>query len=270
MPLDLVKKGKVYHVDGRINGRRYRQSTRTRDRPRAEAFRRKLERDLEDRAYLGADAAIFADAVAIYIEKGGEGAHLRPLLEKFEAFKLKDITPAEVSRFAQARFAHMQPPSVKRYLYTPLNAIMRAAHRAQLAPLVRFDPPKFKRKPVEYADNHWLRTFLEFAHPRLALIVMFMTLTGTRVSEACRVTVGDVDLQRGTAVLRRTKNGKSRRVPLPPLLVGALRQWALGKARTAPLFGYSGRWSVNQAIERTCAKASPHTRSAATPSPRDS
>ena len=203
MPLKLVKKGKIYHVTGRIDGRRYRESTGTRDRERAEAFRRRLERELEDRAFLGVDAAIFADAVAIYIEKGGEARHLQRLLERFEAVRLRDITPVDVSRFAQARFGHMQASSVKRYLYTPLNAIMRAAHRAQIAPLVRFDPPKVKRKPVAYADNAWLRSFLASAPPACSRV------SASRWFTICRRSA------RTSATTARSASWRVRRIRRP-------------------------------------------------------
>ena len=108
-------------------------------------------------------------------------------MAQFQGTQIKDITPAVVSAFSTERYGHMEPSSVKRYLYTPLNAVLRAAHNAQLCPLIRFDPPKFKAKPVQYADDQWLRTFLEHAHPRIALTVLFLTLTGARVTEACRV-----------------------------------------------------------------------------------
>ncbi len=256
MPLKLVKKGKIWHITGTVNGRRYRESAGTASREHAEAIRKTTERDLEDRAYL--KAATFADAVSFYLEKGGEGLHLQPLMDRFEAVQLKDITPAAVSEFSTQRYGHLEPSSIKRCLYTPINAVMRKAYEANYCPLIRFAPPKVKRKPIDYADDQWLRTFLEYAHHRIALVVLFLTLTGTRVSEACRLTVGDIDLARSTAILRITKNGKSRRVILPGQLTEAIARW-IGEQRlvdpVTSLFGYAARWSVNQAIERVCIKA---------------
>jgi integrase len=253
MPLKVVKKGKVWHITGRINGRRYRESTRTTNKETAESIRKERERDLEDRAYN--HTACFADAVSIYIEKGGERRFLKPIMDQFEAKRLKDMTPVEVSAFSVARYSHLAPLTIRRELYTPLNAVMRAGHKAGLCPLIVFEAPKGKRKPVSYADDQWLRLFLESAFPRIALMVLFLTLTGARVTEACNLTIGDLDLRRGFALLRKTKNGKSRRVSLPSLITAALTNWIidqkLGNASDS-VFGYSGRWSVNQAIERVC------------------
>jgi integrase len=256
MPLKLVKKGKVWHITGRVNGRRHRESTKTTNRETAESIRKERERDLEDRAYN--HTACFADAVSVYIEKGGERRFLKPLMDQFEGKRLKDMTPVEVSTFSLARYSHLAPLTIKRELYTPLNAVMRAGHKAGLCPLIVFEAPKGKRKPVSYADDQWLRLFLDTAFPRIALTVLFLTLTGARVTEACNVTLGDLDLRRGFAVLRKTKNGKSRRVSLPPQLTEALTNWIIDQKLSNAadgVFGYSGRWSVNQAIERVCRPA---------------
>lgn len=259
MPLKLIKKGKIFHVTGTIDGRRVRESTGTANRDNAEAFRRDLERDIEDRTYKK-DSACWAEAMTYYMEKRGDSqkAFLAPLFDHFGAMRLKDITPVVVSSYVQDNLSHLEPSSIKRVFYTPMNSVMRAGHQAQLCPLMRFEPPKVKRKPVEYADDQWLRAFLEHAHARIALTVLFMTLTGARVSEACRVALADVDLARGQAILRKTKNGKSRRVILPARLVGLLQGWIESQRlddQQAPLFGYAARWSVNQAIERVCIKA---------------
>ena len=256
MPLKLVKKGKTWHVDGYVNGVRHRESTHTGSREHAEAKRKDLERDLEDRAYH--KSSVFADAVNIYGEKGGEMRYVKPLLDNLEGMRLRDITPVVVSALSTKLYGHCEPGTVRRHFYTPLNAIMRKAHQAHLCPLTVFDAPKVKRKPVDYANDQWLRTFLEHAFQRIALTVLFMTLTGARVTEACRLAVGDLDLSRGFALLRLTKNGKSRRVSLAPMLVDALRAWIIDQRLldpAAPVFGYASRYSVNQAIERVCAKA---------------
>lgn len=260
MPLKLIRRGKIYYLSGSIGGQRYVESTRTGSKPHAEAQRVKREREILDGSYLGEGrATIFATAALVYLEKGGEGRFLAPILERFGKLRLAEITPALVSAFARDHYGHLAPATVKRHLYTPLNAVMSAAHRAQLGPLYRFDPPRVKRAPVQYADDRWLRAFFEHANFRVAAIVLFMTLTGARVSEACRLAPADIDLERGEAVLRITKSGKARRAPLAPVLVDALRR-ALDELATdidgrRRVFGYASRWSVNPAIERVCRRA---------------
>lgn len=50
--------------------------------------------------------------------------------------------------------------------------------------------------------------------------------TGLRLSEACRLTCDDVDLQRGLLTIRQTKFRKTRCVPLHPSTTQALKQYA--------------------------------------------
>lgn len=256
MPLKLCKRkgSATWYARGTIDGHRYFESAGTTSRAHAEAWLRSREREILDRVYHGDRSATFADAILVYIEKGGEKRFLKPLLDAWGPLRLAQITPTEVSRLARDRYGHMKPASVKRQLYIPLNAVMRAAHRANLAPLFRFDPPKVKRNPVVYADDRWLEQFFAAAHFQIAATVLFLTLTGSRVSEACRLAKTDVDLDRGEAVLRRTKSGKSRRLALAPILVDAMRG-SIERASDDRVFGYASRWSVNQAIERVCARA---------------
>jgi integrase len=262
MALKLVRraKGGPWYVRGSVRGSRYFESAGTHSKAHAEAFRVAREREILDREYHGeGKTATMAEAILVYVEKGGETRYLEPLLDRWGKTRLIDLTPSTVSKVARELYGHAGPATVKRQFYTPLNAVMRAAHRAQMAPLARFEPPRVKRQPVEYADAEWLRAFFEHAHFRIAATVLFLTLTGARVSEACRLSPDDVSLERAEAVLRITKNGKSRRVPLAPVLVDALGR-ALGEVAatrhgTMRVFGYSNRWSINQAIERVCKRA---------------
>lgn len=262
MPLKLVRRkaGKTWYVSGTINGVRYFESSRTGSKPHAEAYRVRREREILDAEYMGeARTTRFAEAAAIYMEKGGEKRYLVPLIERWGEWRLVDITPAEVSKFARERFATAKPSTVRRQLYVPMNAVMRAANRANLGPLISFEAPRVKREPVAYADDRWLETFFASAHFQVAAIVLFMTLTGARVSEACRLAPGDIDLDRAEAILQRTKSGKSRRLSLAPVLVDALRRALVECAKDIEgqrrVFGYSERFAVNQAIRRVCAKA---------------
>lgn len=68
-----------------------------------------------------------------------------------------------------------------------------------------------------------------------------MTLREARVSEACNLTVRDVVLARGTALLRKTKNGKARRVTLLPKLIEPLRQWMVSQELSWWLGGHLDR-----------------------------
>lgn len=249
-----------WYVTGSVRRERYTESTGTRSRTHAEAYRVKREREILDGTYLNSAATIFSAAALVYIEKGGEKRFLDPLIARFGPMRLTDITPEMVSTVARELYGQQSAATAKRQFYTPLNSVMRAAHRAQMAPLFRFDPPKVKRKAVtQYASDEWLEQFFAHAGFRIACTVLFITLTGARVSEACRLVPEDVLIDRAEAILRITKNGRPRRAPMPPVLVEAMQRALVELVKPIKgvdrVFGYASRFSVNQAIERACARA---------------
>jgi len=263
--LSLVRRYGVYHVHGTIKipgqdeGVRVRESTGTARLKDAEIYRDKLRKEIVERALHGPVFNLtFADCALIYLEKGGEKRFMKPIFEAFGDNRVRDITPEAVSSFALRQYGHMSPGSVKRYFYTPFNAALNKGCKANGIAPVTFEPPRVVRTTVEPAPQAWFPSFFEAAHFRIALIVLFMTTTGARVSEACRLTVGDVDTSTLKALLRKTKNGKPRMVPLTGVLARGIERLIVGEYLKPKdsVFGYAARWSVNQAIERVCAKAS--------------
>jgi integrase len=262
--LKLVKRGKIYHVHGTVKipgqkvGIRVRESTghaRLRD---AEDYRDKLRKEVLEKAVNGpATTATFATAVIMYIEKGGEKRYLKPLLDRFGHLRLRDVTADKVSSLSIERYGHLSPASIKRQLYTPLNAVMRTACKGLGLPLIMFEPPKVERTTVVHAPPDWFPVFLRSAHFRIAAMVLFLTNTGSRVGEACRLRLEDCHLDNLRVLLRKTKNGKPRMVPIDETIADTIRTLArldnLEPGDT--VFGYADRWSVNQAIKRVCAKA---------------
>lgn len=262
--LELYRRGKIWHVRGTVKvpgqktGIRVRESTghaRLRD---AESYRDKLREETIERALYGAAAtATFSTAVMIYLEKGGEKRFLKPIHDRFGHERLKDITADKVSAFALERYGHLAPQSVKRQLYTPLNAIMNKACRSLNIPAITFEAPKSQREAVRHAPPEWFPLFFQVAHFRIAAMVLFLTTTGARVTEACRLTIDDCYLDQLKVLLRKTKNGKPRIVPINEtvarVIAGLIEQD--GAEPGDSVFGYSSRWSVNQAIERICTRA---------------
>lgn len=264
MPLKLKKVGKVWYIHGSVHGNRIRESARTDSREHAEAKRKELQRDLEDKVYL--HDKTFLQAIDMYLEKGGEGRFLAPIHEKFGAWKLRDVTAEAVSRGATELYPEHEPSTVKRQYYVPMNAIMRTAHEAGWCHDLRFKAPKVKRKPVDYADDLWFRIFHANAGARISLFVKILHTTGARAGEICRIVIRDLNFEHRTLTLRRTKSGKSRSIKLAPEAMNTIAAWLskederlqkLGdpsKLLTpeSPVFGYADKSTVNQAIRRVC------------------
>lgn len=64
-------------------------------------------------------------------------------------------------------------------------------------------------------------------------MVMFLGTTGVRVGECTALNVADVDLERGRARVRKSKNGTARDVPVPASVLAMLD---LNRGRDEPLF----------------------------------
>jgi len=249
-------------IPGRAQGVRVRQSTGTARLRDAETYRDKIRQEVIEQETHGPGFSLtFAEAVLIYLEKGGEKRFMAPILEHFGMMRVRDITADKVTTFALERYGHLTPAGIKRQFYTPLNAALRKGTKAHNLAPISFEAPKVERKTVEYAPRGWFREFFRAAHFRIAAAVFFMTTTGARVSEMCNLTIGDTmfDHERGPrALLRKTKNGKARVVVLDPLLCRIMEQLIAADGETDPdtsVFGYAARWSVNQAIERVCITA---------------
>jgi integrase len=100
-----------------------------------------------------------------------------------------------------------------------------------------------RKQPHIYNDAE-IRSLLQQAsrmRPRGGLCaktyVAFFALllsTGLRLSEACRLTCGDVDLDRGLLTIRGTKFRKSRYVPLHASTTRALTQYAADRDAIVP------------------------------------
>jgi len=244
-----------WKLDGYIGGKRYRKTFKAPSADAAKEYRAKVEKDQWERVTLGREfEGTFTECVNIYLEKGGEQRFLIPLVERWGDTKVCDLTEAIVSKAARETYPGCQSSTIKRQFYVPLNAVIAAGSRAKLCPAFKFEPPKVEKREIDFAEDDWMRAFIAHAHFRIASVVLFMTLTGARVSEACRVEVRDVDWT-GYVTLRKTKTGRARRVKCPQLLMEAIRAMCAGKHHDQVVFEYSSRFSVNQAIRRVCSKA---------------
>ena len=83
-------------------------------------------------------------------------------------------------------------------------------------------PPKLDTKVVEPLTEDELRALLkacagpDMRDRRDEALVRFMLETGARAGETVALLIADVDLQAGTAIVRRGKGGKGRIVPFGP------------------------------------------------------
>jgi integrase len=89
----------------------------------------------------------------------------------------------------------------------------------------------------------------------LAALVLFMSQTGARVSEAINVSWHDIDLPKRTAVLKKIKGGTSSIRHLTDGLVARLYALQQNSNAEDRVFRYKNRHAVNERIMAVCSRA---------------
>jgi len=266
--LKLVRRGKSpnYYLRGTVRGRSLFETTGTDDKEAADAIRIKRENELLHISIFGEAATVtFVQAAVSYIAEGGEARFLGILDEDTGDWSLLighfgntivgKILQAEVDAAATALYPHAQHATRKRQVYVPVSAVLRHAARKGWCTLPSFRHPRVKRSVTKWSTPERLGTLLPHCTPRLRRLVLFLTYTGARISEALRVNwEADVSLERRTVILRRTKNGNMRTVRLPPPLLAELAA-VPPEERHGRLFGWATRWAVYEPLREACEKA---------------
>lgn len=210
------KRSPNYLLTGTVGGVSVFESTGTPDRGLAEQYRLKREREIYEEAALGkVQPATFADAVAVYVNKGKPKRFLTVLLDHFKETPLADIGQVEIDAAARALYPKAKASTLNRQLFGPMVAIMRSAVRAKLpgAYVPIWERRDEDRPQIHPADDAHIDALLPHLPLGLAALVTLMTYTGLRTGEALRVSQSDI--QDGYALVSKTKNGEPRMVPLP-------------------------------------------------------
>lgn len=245
--LTLYKRGKIWWLDGSVNGQRIRESTGTSVRKDAEELAAKRERELHVEKVYGTEAILtFGAAAGIYLDAGKSDRYLAPIFAKWERKLVREIKPGNVVDLARRLYPNAGPATHNRQVITPVQAIINHCAKRGMCSPVRFERMKVPAKPKRVASEQWLAMFMEHANPRMAALAMFMAMTGARISEAVALDWETVDLAECTATLVKTKNGDSREATLPSPLVQVLMELP-GKKDKGKVFGYKSRQSVQTA-----------------------
>lgn len=248
MPLEATKDPKtgIYYAKGTVNGKRIRQSLKTRDK----AIARELTRRLEAEQWQAGDVkevVTFEAAALAYMQADGETRFMAPLIVYFQGRAIDEIQPGEIQDAARSLYPGRKPATWNRNAITPAQAVINfAADRGWCPPLrvTRFKTEKVERKA---ATEEWLRAFLEHAPDNIAALALFMFTTGARITEALNVTRADIS---GRQVSMTTKTG-----PRVALLTREMRLVIESLPDEGPLFGYTSRSSIYNHWYGICDKA---------------
>lgn len=202
----------------------------------------------------------FSDAAASYIEHGGEAKYLPKIVAEIGGSPLASIIPFDIIQMALKLLPDKSNATRNRSVMTPVGAVLSHAHQRGWGPVIRLkrfkeDRPTRKRA----ASQIWIHAFIRQCEkdglPHLAALVLFMSQTGARVSEALRVNWPDLDLANRTVLLLRAKNEKNSIRYLTDALVLRLFELRQEAKLEAAVFRYKCRHSVNERIKAVCNRA---------------
>lgn len=208
MPLKLHPPGKrgftTYFARGTVAGRRVEESLGTRDRK--VAIRKLAERqiELEDTAGKPAQTTFAAAAVA-YLNDGGEGRYLPPILKWFGPDTLvDDVSIQDVAAAAQALKPNVSAQTRHRCVVTPIRAILE--HYRRGGP---------RQKHNDNARTRWLTpqeadALVAAAAPQTRRIILTLLGTGCRTSELVKLQVSDIRAASAQVWIADPKNERPR------------------------------------------------------------
>lgn len=236
MPLKLTRRQNTgnWYLRGTIRGREIYESTGTSDRKAADELRIKREAEVLQASIHGESLTYtFTDAALSYLEAGGEGTHLPPLLTHFKNQPLTSITQDAIESAARTLKSGCAPATWNRTIFTPVSAVLTHAARKQppWCPLPVLTRPATANSRHRWITHEEAERLIAAARPHMQPLVIFLLSTGCRISEALNLHWKDVDLSRchvtiwGTDEEKgriNTKSNKARGIPLHPRAVAAL------------------------------------------------
>lgn len=236
-------------TDGRISRVRIEESTREVSKVRAARVAADLYQFYHEQAYRPKAKASpsFTDAAITYVETKQPSKRDRGFVAKLVQFfgetPIADIDQAAISQAAHALYPEASASTHVRAVYAPACTVLRIAG-------VRPDwkRPKHRKRPITIPPDEWFARVLPACEPSLRALLLFLTLTGRRISEALEA----IDNGDGTATIGKTKSGNAVVVAIPDLVQRLLVGVGVKPGR---LFTYGDRHNVYRALLRACDKA---------------
>lgn len=202
----------------------------------------------------------FSEAAESYIRHGGSDRFMPAIVEYFGEQHLFQIFPFDIKQMAMELFPSHSPATRNRQAITPARAVFSHAYERGWGPLLRIrnfkeDPPVRKNA----ASQAWLHAFVRQSDKdglqHLAALVMFMSQTAARVSEAVDLRWSEVDIINRTVLLLKTKTGTNSRRMLTDQMIARLYGMQEGQEPQDRVFRYKSRHSVNERIKAVCQRA---------------
>ncbi len=199
----------------------------------------KWQREIEAGEFAIPGEATFASAAVGYMKAGGERRFLAPLIEHFQNRPLSQIDQQTIDAAANVLYPSAMAATRNRQVYTPVSAVLKHAgsHHNLRRPLGSAGTTRTTWLWPEEAE----RLFHEATKldVEFGAMLILLTYTGIRLSEALTLQCRDVRLKEAFAYLPTSKNEEPRAVFLPPVVVQVLRNHPRGMDREDAVFRFA-------------------------------
>jgi integrase/recombinase XerD len=182
-----VKKSPYWHIRGTHCGRTIFQSTKLTDKQAAEAYRLKIENQIQDRHVYGAKHSVtFSMAAELHLNAGGSKRYLTPILERCGLRFVRDLKQHDIDTIANELYPNCSNSTKDRQAYSPFIAVMNYAARSDFCEYRKWKRPKKgeKTRQSRYATYEEIRKFHEKAAKHIKPLIVLLCYAGLRMGEA--------------------------------------------------------------------------------------
>lgn len=189
-------------------------------------LRKRMQEELQRRNYSESTTVRYLRQIAEFAKHFGRSpAQLGP--EQIKQFQLYLVQEKKVSWAT-----YVQATAALRFLY------VKTLGRAFMAEKIPY-PKRPKHLPTVLSQEEITRLLNAARSLKHRALLMALYGAGLRVSEACRLTIGDIDGSRMVIHVHQAKGNKDRDVMLSPVLLETLRQyWKVSRPKHWLFPGY--------------------------------
>jgi integrase len=242
MALKLIppRPGKTpfWYIRGTLYGRLYDASTKETDKAAARGCKERLEIKLREQKDAKYAPATFATAADMYIKyrqpRDADKKFIAKLVAAIGPELLINIKQHMLIETANFLLPNGAPETKNRQVLTAASSILHYAAQNDLCPYIQVK--KFKESTPEprALTKEQALVIIAAAEGRMKMLLMFLFYQGWRISDALRLTWGDVDMAGRQVRYHVSKTDERCVMPLHPKVMAALEEIGIGVGRLFP------------------------------------
>jgi integrase len=234
-------------ADGTIAKVRIEECTRETSKAKATRVAIDLFDYYREQAYRPKPKVVtFDEAAATFVETKQSSKRdrefLRKLVAHFGDTPINDIDQAAMAEACSALYPQgAKASTLHRAIYAPVTAVLRLSG---VQPF--FKKPKIQKAKLTVPDDEWFKKVLPHCDDQLKALILFLSITGRRISEALEATYDNEN-----AYIGRTKTGHTISIKIPRAVLSLLGTRTNG----SKIFRYGNRSNVYRSLRRACRMA---------------